>query len=222
LEPEEPQNDTPKLAPQKLKSQLQATIGSAKASGTQFEHSSEKELEEISPENWPGWDDLPELEELPDILLEDESLGEEEFNGTVFENGTTSREPVVDAHIMQSFRELYDDEPEEWLTLIQDFLGDGEQHLEAMGNSITNSDVPALQEAAHTLKSSSASMGAFTFSEFCKELEYMARADLENQVNPPECLTSGRAVRVFSQAQAEWKRVRDVYALELQAQQAAC
>ncbi len=230
LESEAPieQHDTPKLAPQELKSQLQATLDSAKIGGTEFEDSSEEELEEITheDEDWQDWEELPGLEELPDILLEDEGFEEEESEdysiGTVVENGTTPQEPAVDAQTIESFRFLYDDEPEEWLTLIQDFLRDGEQRLETIGNSLNNSDVPTLKVAAHTLKSSSASMGAFPFSEFCKELEYMARVDMENHVNPPECLTSGKAVRVFSRAKAEWKRVRDVYALELQAQEAAC
>ena len=48
----------------------------------------------------------------------------------------------------------------------------------------------------------------------------MARFDMENHVDPPESLTSGKAVEVFSLALAEWKRVCDVYALELKAQQA--
>jgi len=218
LDSETPQNGTPELEPQELKPHH--------AGGTEFEDSSEEELEEITPEDWQDWEDLPELEELPDLLLEDESLGEEESennsNGAVVENGTKAQQPAVDADIMESFRELYDDEPEEWLTLIEDFLRDGEQHLETIGNSISNSDIPNLKVAAHTLKSSSASMGALTFSEFCKELEYMARVALEDRVNAPECLTSGKAFGVFSQAKAEWNRVRDAYVLELEAMQAAC
>ncbi len=226
-----PLNGTEKLESQELKSRLQATLDSAQNFATKFDASSvqefnsiKEELEEITPEDWQDWDELPGLDELPDFLDEspEEEESEDNSNGAVVENGTISQKPAVDANTMESFRSLYDDEPEEWLTLIQDFLRDGEQQLETIGNSITNSDVPTLKVAAHTLKSSSASMGALPFSEFCKELEYMARFDIENHVDPPECLTSGKAVRVFSLALAEWKRVRDVYVLELQSQQAAC
>ncbi len=233
-------NGTHQLESEDLKSKLRATLDSANISGTksgkrsleeelnaitdEFEEGSSRDFlsseEENTSEDLPEWEDIPDLEELPDLFKENESSWEEESedksNGAAASNGTKPSESAVRPETMESFRELYDDEPQEWITLIKDYLRDGEEHLENIGDSIANSDVSRLKVAAHTFKSSSASMGAFPFSRLCEELELMARADLDNNVNPPECLTSGRAVRVFSQAKVEWKRVLTAYALELE------
>ncbi|MDY6806410.1 MAG: response regulator [Cyanobacteriota bacterium] len=224
-------NGTHQSQSQKLKSKLRSALDSAKNSGTnsersrdEFEEGTSEDLldsqEENTSEDLLDWEDIPDLEELPDLFKDNgsswEDRSEHKSNGAVASNGTEPSKPAVSAETMESFRDLYDDEPQEWITLIKDYLRDGEEHLENIGDSIANSDVSRLKVTAHTLKSSSASMGAFPFSNLCEELELMARADLDNDVNPPECLTSRRAVRVFSEAKVEWKKVLYAYALELE------
>ncbi len=239
------ENGSNTLKPKELKSKLQATLDSAKISKSQglpaedlkaiadefeegsFQDSQDWEdisLEEGNSGDLPNWDDLPDMDDLPELFLEDESSQDEEFNdnsnGAAIGNGAKADEAAVSVETIESFRSLYDDEPEEWVTLIKDYLRDGQQHLKNLGNSISNSDVATLKVTAHTLKGSSASMGAFPLSALCEELEHIARADIENHVNPPECFTSGRAVQLFSEAKQEWKRVLSLYNVELETQEA--
>lgn len=228
------ENSSNKLKPKELKSKLRATLDSAKTSSNQSQRSPVEDLKAIADEFEEGsfqdsqdWEelsleegtseDLPNWDDLPELFLEDESSQDEEFNDNF--NGTAI-EAAVSAETIESFRSLYDDEIEEWVTLINDYLRDTQEHLNNLGNSISNSDVATLKVTAHTLKGSSASMGAFPLSRLCEELEHIARTDLENHVNPPECLTSGRAVEVLSQAKQEWKRVLALYNVELETQEA--
>ena len=56
--------------------------------------------------------------------------------------------------------------------------------MSALCKAITNNDNHALREAAHSLKSSSAQVGACRFSELCKDLEQMGRAQAVTQAAP--------------------------------------
>ena len=60
--------------------------------------------------------------------------------------------------------------------LIEAFLEDGREQIAAMRQSLASGDVLAFQRAAHSLKSSSASLGALGFSAQAKELEQLAKA----------------------------------------------
>jgi HPt (histidine-containing phosphotransfer) domain-containing protein len=59
--------------------------------------------------------------------------------------------------------------------LIEAFLEDGREQIAAMRQSLASGDVLVFQRAAHSLKSSSASIGALEFSELAKELEMLAK-----------------------------------------------
>jgi HPt (histidine-containing phosphotransfer) domain-containing protein len=62
------------------------------------------------------------------------------------------------------------------LELIEAFLEDGREQIEAMRRSLAGGDVPSFQRAAHSLKSSSANLGALELSAQAKELEMLAKA----------------------------------------------
>jgi HPt (histidine-containing phosphotransfer) domain-containing protein len=59
--------------------------------------------------------------------------------------------------------------------LIEAFLEDGREQIAAMRQSLASGDALVFQRAAHSLKSSSASIGALEFSELAKELEMLAK-----------------------------------------------
>ena len=59
--------------------------------------------------------------------------------------------------------------------LIEAFLEDGREQIAAMRQSLASGDVLVFQRAAHSLKSSSASLGALGFSSQAKELEQLAK-----------------------------------------------
>jgi len=59
--------------------------------------------------------------------------------------------------------------------LIEAFLEDGREQIAAMRQSLASGDALVFQRAAHSLKSSSASIGALEFSDLAKELEMLAK-----------------------------------------------
>ncbi|MGE0821421.1 MAG: response regulator [Candidatus Binatia bacterium] len=64
------------------------------------------------------------------------------------------------------------------------YLSDSENLMEAIRTAIAKGDNHGLREAAHSLKSSSAQVGVRRFSELCKDLEEMARANAVSQAVP--------------------------------------
>lgn len=85
-------------------------------------------------------------------------------------------ERVLDLDVIERLRALGgEDEPDLVLDLIQLFLFDAHQRLEEMRLALDRRDLDAVARTAHTLKSSSGSMGAVLLSEVCKEVEELAR-----------------------------------------------
>ncbi|MEG3857708.1 response regulator [Microcoleus sp. herbarium12] len=121
----------------------------------------------------------------------------------------------IDFHILESLRELDDEEDPDFLgELIKIYLSDAPQYLETIKEAIFLGDADSLKLASHTLKSSSANLGAVSFSEVCKELEYMGRVAVESG---GEQVFDARTARDrLSKAQAEWEKVRSAFETELE------
>ena len=92
--------------------------------------------------------------------------------------------------------------------LIEIFLDDTPHQLEAMRAALAAGDPEHLRMAAHTLKSSSATLGALSLSALCAELEAMGR----------EGTVQGAAEKV-AQVEDEYARVQKAFQAE-QAEQA--
>ncbi len=60
--------------------------------------------------------------------------------------------------------------------LVGAYLGDGEGHVDAARRAVTGGDADALVRPAHTLKSSSATVGAMQLSATSRELELAGRS----------------------------------------------
>ncbi|MGB3511385.1 MAG: response regulator [Microcoleaceae cyanobacterium] len=149
-------------------------------------------------------DDLMDLEDVPDtedlavdVDLLDDIL--EPQNEQILAENT-----AINPKILEDFRNLYDDEPETLVVLMQDYLVDGSQHMETIRKAIKKRDISSLKGAAHTLKSSSALLGAINFSDLCKELEYMARGVLESGAE----FNLRKATELLSQVETEWERIQ--------------
>ena len=128
---------------------------------------------------------------------------------------TPVESPAVDPLILNDFRELYDDEPETLIRLIVDYLQEGTNHLAKMQEAITSRDLAVLKAESHTLKSSSALLGALKFSDLCKEIEHSARRCLEAEPPNEDCLNSGEINKFLTQAQAEWQKVTACLEIEV-------
>jgi len=89
---------------------------------------------------------------------------------------STARPPCLDETILNNLKALGgDDDPEFFLTVIDQFLSDLPRHLENIKQSIERQDSEALIKAAHACKGSSRSIGATWLAEISYALELMGR-----------------------------------------------
>ncbi len=83
----------------------------------------------------------------------------------------------LDVTILQSLRKMVGDRAQELLAkLIDNYLEDAPCQLRAIQTAIATQDAAQLAFTAHSLRSSSANLGAKTLSQLCKELELIGRA----------------------------------------------
>jgi two-component system, sensor histidine kinase and response regulator len=84
--------------------------------------------------------------------------------------------PILDHGVLESLRELQaDGEPDLLTELVELYRADAPQMLEAMRTALAEANGEALRRAAHTLKGSSANLGAVRLAEMCRELERAGR-----------------------------------------------
>ncbi|MCB1684385.1 MAG: Hpt domain-containing protein [Pseudomonadales bacterium] len=65
---------------------------------------------------------------------------------------------------------------EEFPTLLETFLADAQKHYQQIGSTWRNDDLDGLRRSAHSLKGSSANIGAGALAELCSTLEAQAHA----------------------------------------------
>jgi CheY-like chemotaxis protein len=114
--------------------------------------------------------------------------------------------PALDAEAFMALKELSEDEdPAFVLSIIAAFLQDTPVHLNTLQQAVQAADATTLERAAHTLKASSASVGACVMSELCQELQWLGRAG-----------SNTGALALVTQLVSEFERVRQ--ALERESQ----
>ncbi|MCC7011788.1 MAG: Hpt domain-containing protein [Planctomycetes bacterium] len=85
-------------------------------------------------------------------------------------------ESVIDAGVIAGLKELGGDEdPGLYLEVIELFLDDAAQQIVNLREAMARGDTRQLERIAHTLKSSSANVGALRFSKLCFEIEQLGR-----------------------------------------------
>ncbi len=87
---------------------------------------------------------------------------------------------IIDLDVLNELKEIMEDDFDE---LIETFIADGQKQLDALRVAIDASIVPDIRRIAHTLKGSSANLGANALSETCKVLEHDAAEDNLGDVN---------------------------------------
>ncbi|HEY9639945.1 MAG TPA: response regulator [Coleofasciculaceae cyanobacterium] len=79
---------------------------------------------------------------------------------------------LLPLNALQQVREMAGAEnPADWIDIINCYLEETPQLLQSMRQAIAESDVQLLQRVAHSLKSSSATLGVPRLAELCKQLE---------------------------------------------------
>ena len=115
----------------------------------------------------------------------------------------------LDRIVFEKLRFLQDEEHDYLSELIATYLDSAPKLLDTLRAAIAGSDVPATQRAAHTLKGSSASLGAATLAAHCRELEILARTGMLN--GAPEWL---------QKIEDEYGRVKGALVMEIKPKQA--
>jgi HPt (histidine-containing phosphotransfer) domain-containing protein len=102
---------------------------------------------------------------------------------------------VIDEHALNRIRAV---QPELVEKVINIYSKDAPQLMTAISDAIAQSDPEALKKAAHTLKSSSANVGAVTLAELCKTLEMMGREKAIEKADEVAGKLSGEYSRVLA------------------------
>jgi HPt (histidine-containing phosphotransfer) domain-containing protein len=82
---------------------------------------------------------------------------------------------VLDPGALAQLREV-DEDGSLVAEVIETFLSDAPKQIEAIERGVATGDSKLLDRAAHTLKATSATVGAMILSAICKELESLGRA----------------------------------------------
>jgi HPt (histidine-containing phosphotransfer) domain-containing protein len=114
-------------------------------------------------------------------------------------------ESAIDQSVLASLRKLQQDgKPGILNRLIEMFLDDTPPKLAALREAVAQEEAKALEQVAHALKGSSASLGALHMASICEEFEAFDRSgDLRH------------APGLLSQLEVEFDRVRDALMAEL-------
>jgi HPt (histidine-containing phosphotransfer) domain-containing protein len=83
---------------------------------------------------------------------------------------------VLDQATLESLMDSVGGDAEFMTELIDTYITDAPQQLEALNASLAAGYVDGLVRPAHTLKSSSASLGALGLAERCRQLELAAKS----------------------------------------------
>jgi HPt (histidine-containing phosphotransfer) domain-containing protein len=107
--------------------------------------------------------------------------------------------PVAINHqALNAIRALSADKGEQLVQrVVHAFIDDTPTQLHALRQAIDTTDINVMRRAAHSLKSSSANVGADALSKLCKELEQLGRTES----------TEG-AARLLLEAEREFQAVR--------------
>jgi two-component system sensor histidine kinase/response regulator len=113
------------------------------------------------------------------------STVEDEASSPASATGQGAAPSVLDAQAFQALRALYGDEGSTALLhLIDIFIRDASTHVATMHGAVDSGDAKALERAAHSLISSSATIGARGMAELCRILQTMGGSGLIAGASP--------------------------------------
>jgi HPt (histidine-containing phosphotransfer) domain-containing protein len=108
----------------------------------------------------------------PDDEEEPENVGPESINTAAAASASEDHEPPVDASVLNSFRDLQQPNQPDLITeLIDLFLSDAGWRIPALKKAFEDKDQRTLRDQAHSLKGSSANIGARRLTEISKTIE---------------------------------------------------
>jgi HPt (histidine-containing phosphotransfer) domain-containing protein len=83
--------------------------------------------------------------------------------------------PVLDPAVLDELRAATGDDDEFLRDLVATYVDEAAGHLDALGQAAAAVDAASIVRPAHTLKSSSASIGAMRLASICRDIEAAGR-----------------------------------------------
>ena len=118
---------------------------------------------------------IRESELLP-ILEKTSSIAQEKKLNLKKNSSMITSFQVIDHQVLESLKKLGRAKATDILTtIIQQYFEDAPQNIAKIRNSIKESNSQTLRHASHSLRSSSANLGAFVLSQYCQDIEDIAR-----------------------------------------------
>ena len=123
------------------------------------------------------------------------------------EEEEVSSDSVIDYNVLSELVVMLGNDLEFASGLIKDFLEDGAELMHNIRSAQEEGDASELERAAHTLKSSSATFGALSISDICKDLEeYGHKGDLGSDTKKKIDLLETRLKAVNNELEAYIER----------------
>jgi HPt (histidine-containing phosphotransfer) domain-containing protein len=102
----------------------------------------------------------------------------------------TSELPIIDFAVVDELRESVGGDRAFVADLASTYLSEGDDHIQQITEALARGDIAGMVRPAHTLKSSSAALGAARLSAISKEIEHAAREGRADGLD--EALASAR------------------------------
>ena len=83
--------------------------------------------------------------------------------------------PIIDQAVLDELRQSVGGDEAFVVELATAYLSEGQGHIDQVADALARDDIEGMVRPAHTLKSSSAALGAARLSAICKEIEHAAR-----------------------------------------------
>lgn len=96
---------------------------------------------------------------------------------------TTESEPVVDVETLTQLQKATGDDPRIMRKVIDVYLGDAPRQIELIRTGVSDGNMERVNRGAHTLKSTSGTMGAHRLAQMSRELEAMTAPGLEDTID---------------------------------------
>jgi HPt (histidine-containing phosphotransfer) domain-containing protein len=112
--------------------------------------------------------------------------------------------PVLDESVLDELGASVGGDRDFVVDLIEAYLADGGQQVEQVEAAISGTDTDALVRPAHTLKSSSATVGASRLAAMARELEFAGREGRVDDAQPSHAAALRAEWEAASAALREW------------------
>ncbi len=112
--------------------------------------------------------------------------------------------PVLDAQVFRQLREMVNKD-EILVEVVDHYLEEAPQLLRSLTEAVAKGEAVVLQRVAHTLKSTSAMLGATSLSQLCQKLEALSESICS--ANAPT-VSLASSVALVSQLETEYEKVQ--------------